>query len=241
MKNWKFPAAGLLSVVILAAPFAVQAEMGEKSLANVSQNQQDNLSAAHQLTSILKPLMTIRADFIQQTIDNSGRKLEENTGNMIVKRPNFFRWDVTEPFPQLVVSNGEKVWLYDKDLEQVTIQKLDSQVNVTPALILSGNMEDITKNFTVSDSESDDQLMFTLNPKRNESMFETLQLTFIAAQPGKKKSEEKDWQLTRMLLTDSLGARTKIEFASLKFNEALLDKTFELYIPPGVDVIGDGQ
>ncbi len=217
----------VLSISLLTSPvYGENAQDNKTKAVDVSVQEQQ---AASQLSRLLNPLHYIQAGFSQHTLEASGKRIQESEGVMTVQRPNLFRWEVKKPFPQVVVSNGQKVWLYDMDLEQVTIQKLDARTNTTPALILSGETADLTRNFRVTESASNGKSLFTLTPKGQDALFENLQLSF------------KGKTLREMMLTDALGAKTRIEFSDLSSSNKrkLAEKDFELYIPPGVDVIDD--
>jgi outer membrane lipoprotein carrier protein len=133
--------------------------------------------------------------------------------------------DVPEFYVALLVSNGEKVWLYDPDLEQVTIQTLDQRLTHTPALLLSGDVSKISENFAISHSESGTVVDFILKPKSKDSLFDSLRLSF------------RNKVLNDMQLIDSIGQRTNILFLGVKMNEALDDGLFTFDIPQGADVI----
>ena len=187
--------------------------------------------AVNQLTRLLSPLHYVKADFSQYTQESRSKRIQKLEGVMTVQRPDLFRWEVKKPFSQIVVSNGHKVWLYDADLEQVTIQKLDAGTNTTPALVLSGKAEDLSRNFRVTESVVNGMAIFTLTPKGQDALFESMQLSF------------KGKTLREIALIDALGARTRIAFSNLSVSSKrkLAEKDFELYIPPGVDVIDNGS
>jgi len=92
----------------------------------------DDEVAVQRLTELLNQAQTINARFSQLTLDGSGTQLQETAGQLALKRPGLFRWHTDAPMEQLLVSNGEKVWLYDPDLQQVTIQTLDQRLTHTP-------------------------------------------------------------------------------------------------------------
>src|SRR5262245_30958888 len=97
-------------------------------------------AATQRLSELLSKAQTMTARFSQLTLDGSGTRLQETSGQLSLKRPGLFRWHTDAPQEQLLISNGEKVWLFDPDLEQVTIQKLDQRLTQTPALLLSGDL-----------------------------------------------------------------------------------------------------
>lgn len=185
----------------------------------------DETVAVQKLTQLLNQAQTITARFSQLTLDGSGTQLQETAGQLALKRPGLFRWHTDEPMEQLLVSNGEKVWLYDPDLEQVTIQTLDQRLTHTPALLLSGDVSKISENFEISHKEGGNVIDFILKPKSKDSLFDSLRLSFRGG------------VLNDMQLIDSIGQRTNILFLNVKMNEALDDKQFSFDIPEGADVI----
>ena len=185
----------------------------------------DETVAVQKLTQLLNQAQTITARFSQLTLDGGGTQLQETAGQLALKRPELFRWHTDEPMEQLLVSNGEKVWLYDPDLEQVTIQTLDQRLTHTPALLLSGDVSKISENFEISHKEGGNVIDFILKPKSKDSLFDSLRLSF------------RDSVLNDMQLIDSIGQRTNILFLNVKMNEPLDDKQFSFDIPAGADVI----
>ncbi len=185
----------------------------------------DDEAAVQKLTQLLNQAQTITARFSQLTLDGGGTQLQETAGELALKRPGLFRWHTDEPQEQLLVSNGEKVWLYDPDLQQVTIQKLDQRLTHTPALLLSGDVSEIRQNFDISFKEAGDVVDFTLKPKAKDTLFDSLRLSF-------RKGVINDMQLI-----DSVGQRTNILFLSVKMNPVVDAKQFTFEVPAGADVI----
>ncbi|GHC31388.1 outer membrane lipoprotein chaperone LolA [Aidingimonas halophila] len=184
---------------------------------------------ADRLTDLLEPLETYRADFEQQILDGGGERLQEAQGRMWLSRPGLFRWEVDAPYQQEVVSDGDEVYLYDPDLEQVTVQSLDRRVTHTPALLLSGSTSDLTESYDVSHREQDGHDVFTLTPRDADTLFEELSMAFD------------DDRLTMLDMTDSTGQRTAIEFSSIEVNADIDDSQFEFDIPDGADVIREDE
>jgi outer membrane lipoprotein carrier protein len=185
----------------------------------------DEDASAQRLTALLSQAQTISARFSQLSLDGSGAQLQETAGQLVLKRPGLFRWHTDAPMEQLLVSNGEKVWLYDPDLEQVTIQTLDKRLTHTPALLLSGDVSEIQENFAISHQEGGNVVDFILKPKSKDTLFDSLRLSFRSG------------VLNDMQLIDSIGQRTNILFLSVKMNEAVDDTLFSFEIPEGADVI----
>ncbi|MGE6792837.1 outer membrane lipoprotein chaperone LolA [Pseudomonas guineae] len=185
----------------------------------------DDEVAVQRLTVLLNQAQTITARFSQLTLDGGGTQLQETSGQLVLKRPGLFRWHTDAPMEQLLVSNGEKVWLYDPDLQQVTIQTLDQRLTHTPALLLSGDVSKIRENFEISHKEGGNVVDFILKPKSKDTLFDSLRLSF------------RNSVLNDMQLIDSIGQRTNILFLNVKMNEPQDNAQFTFEIPAGADVI----
>ncbi|CAK15032.1 outer membrane lipoprotein chaperone LolA [Pseudomonas entomophila] len=177
------------------------------------------------LTQLLEKSQTITARFSQLTLDASGTSLQEANGEMAVKRPGLFYWHTDAPQEQVVVSDGQKVTLWDPDLEQATIKKLDVRLSQTPALLLSGDVSKISQSFDISSKEQGEVTDFTLKPKTKDTLFDSLRVSF-------RKGLINDMQLV-----DSVGQRTNILFNGVKANEAIPASKFKFDVPKGADVI----
>lgn len=102
-----------------------------------------------ELTQLLKNMRSIQSDFTQTIVDKKGKIIQKSTGHMDLVRPNQFRWNVQRPNQQLIITNGKRLWVYDPDLEQVTIRKLSTAAGETPAMLLSNEDLSLGKEFTV--------------------------------------------------------------------------------------------
>ncbi|AEA84208.1 outer membrane lipoprotein carrier protein LolA [Stutzerimonas stutzeri] len=187
----------------------------------------DQAASTKRLTGLLNQAETLTGRFSQLSLDGSGTQLQETSGELALKRPGQFRWHTDAPMEQLLVSNGKKVWLYDPDLEQVTIQELDQRLTHTPALLLSGDVSTISENFEVSHKEAGDVVDFTLKPKAKDTLFDNLRLSFRGG------------VINDMQLIDSVGQRTNILFMGVKMNQPLKADLFTFEIPDGADVIAE--
>jgi len=182
-------------------------------------------TAAQSLSEQLGRQTNIEADFVQYVLDASGSRLQETHGHMVLAQPNQFWWQTADPFAQLIVSNGKRLWIYDKDLEQVTVQSLDQRTTSTPALLLSGNSTDIGDEFTVVMKRTDNGLvLYRLTPKDPESLYQTLRLNF------------KNNQLIEMQLEDSMYQKTSLIFSNMVFNPKIEGGLFEFVVPENIDV-----
>lgn len=183
--------------------------------------------AAERLNTLLSRANTMSADFSQMTLSSNGANLQQATGKLVLQRPGMFRWHTDAPAEQLLVSDGEQIWLYDPDLEQVTIQKMDKRLTHTPALLLSGDVSQLEENFDLAVVESGNIAEFMLTPKVNDTLFDSLRLSFL------------DGKINDMQLSDAVGQRTNILFQDVRLNEGVQQDQFTFDIPPGVDVISE--
>ncbi|SHF02690.1 outer membrane lipoprotein carrier protein [Modicisalibacter ilicicola DSM 19980] len=185
--------------------------------------------AASRLTQLLEPLETYSADFEQQILDSGGARLQSASGTMWLSRPGKFRWEVDEPYEQVVVSDGDQVYLYDPDLAQVTVQPLDTRVTHTPALLLSGSADALAESYEVTRRQQGTRETFRLTPKSPDTLFEQLQLVFDSE------------QLAGLRMDDSTGQQTAIGFDAIEHNRQIDPAKFEFEIPDDVDVIRESR
>jgi outer membrane lipoprotein carrier protein len=179
------------------------------------------------LKNFFQGTTAMRARFQQTVVDNLGRKVQEVTGSMQLQRPGKFRWDYDKPYVQLIVGDGKKVWLYDPDLNQVTVRPLDKVLGSSPAALLAGN-KDIDKTFDLRNvGQQGDLNWVEAVPKEKESGFEKVVLGF------------KGNMLHEMEMRDSFGQITVIEFSKQEVNPKLNDKSFRFAPPAGADVLSE--
>lgn len=180
----------------------------------------------NQLSALLKQLNNVSGAFVQHTFDGKGDLLQTQKGTLAIRFPNQFRWKSEEPYAQLLVSNGNKLWQYDEDLEQVTVQKLDQRITATPALLLSGSHGEIEKEYDIYSELLQSEQHFVLIPKSQAALFDRLRLEF----DGDKK-------LVRMVIKDEVGQKTVIRLLDMTNDSSLSSSSFEFEIPEGTDVI----
>ena len=170
-------------------------------------------------------LDAVRADFVQELIDRDGKTSDRAVGTLYLKKPGRFRWDYTQP-QQLIVSDGETLWLYDPELEQATVRKVKDTLSQTPAMLLSGEAK-VSDGYVVSAAGSAGGLDWVrLVPRKAEADFRELRLGFAAG------------TLKRMEFADKLNQLTRVELSHIERNAHLADSLFQFVAPPGVDVIG---
>jgi outer membrane lipoprotein carrier protein len=187
-------------------------------------------SASDRLTDFFKNVQSLRAEFQQVVTDPRGKIIQDAHGTFLMQRPNKFRWNYQKPYEQTIVADGARLWVYDKDLEQVTVKKLDEALGNTPALLLSG-AQPLTENFHIAElTDRKDGLQWTtLTPKNDEANFKQVRLAF-----GKQSLEV-------MELVDSFEQTTQLRFSSVKSNVKFTASEFQFTPPKGVDVVGEGK
>jgi outer membrane lipoprotein carrier protein len=178
----------------------------------------------------MRSVKTLSADFVQVVRGRSGEITNRATGTLALSRPDRFRWDYQTPNVQVIVADGRKLWLYDADLEQVTVRPLQAGLGSTPAMLLSGAGA-VGDSFTAGPVERDGEWTWCrLVPKDRNSDFERVGLGFDA-----------HGGLVAMQLVDKLGQSTELVFAGVKVNAKLDDGSFVFVPPKGADVIGDAS
>ncbi|MBI3187306.1 MAG: outer membrane lipoprotein chaperone LolA, partial [Gammaproteobacteria bacterium] len=178
------------------------------------------------LDAFLTNTQTIEARFQQKLLDNKGILLQQSAGKFTLKRPGRFIWDYVLPYPQKIISNGKKIWVFDSELEQVTIKQYSEMLSGAPVALLDQRKR-ITDDFVVTDAGNvQNQDWVKLTPVRKES-------EFLEIYVGMSKNN-----LKSMRLIDSFGQSTTIEFEQMQTNVPLDDAVFEFKPPKGVDVVG---
>lgn len=184
--------------------------------------------ARDQLTTFTKGLKGLDAHFEQRVFDTKGAERERSAGTVQLLAPRQFRWEYRTPSPQLILADGRQIWIYDPDLEQVTVRSQGLEEQSSPLTILIDPGE-IDRQFTVSEAGKANGLDWLLLVPKNpdEAPFEKARLGFSAK------------GLVRMELNDSLGQRTVIGFSPWRRNPVFAKDLFTFTAPPGVDVVGD--
>lgn len=180
----------------------------------------------------LERIHSFSASFIQLTQDGLGTTLQKVEGFMQVAKPGKLRWQTRGVYEQLVISDGQSLWIYDADLEQVSIKDMDNRLSETPALLLSGDISAIDNDFIITQIPSDHLLLFLLKPRDSSQLFDSLELSF--------NKLDNFQPLTKMVIRDASGQITDISFSDVRHNPKLKQNLFTFEIPQGVDVI-DGR
>ena len=182
---------------------------------------------AERVRAFIEGTQSAQARFTQVVFDRKGRRVQEASGTMQFARPGRFRWEYEKPYSQLLVGDGQQIFIHDRDLNQVTVRRLDRAITGTPAALLAGSNE-IETAFTFTAQGVQDGLdWLEAVPRGAESTFSSVRLGFVQN------------VLAAMELTDALGGRTLIRFTDLQRNPNLAPALFRFTPPKGADVLED--
>lgn len=184
-------------------------------------------SATEQLNAFVTEVTVFQAKFEQTVLDSSGALVEQAEGDFMLSRPGKFRWNYDSPYPQQIVADGQRIWFYDEDLEQITVQSQDETLLDTPAGLLSGRTLPEAE-YTLTNLNSNDGLAWVeLTPKQEEANYQSIRLAFNAT------------GLQQMVMVDAFDQHTRLRFSEVKINPILADDIFIFTPPDGVDVVGE--
>lgn len=179
------------------------------------------------LKGLLQQTTSGKARFAQIVVDKNLKELQKATGTMQFVRPGRFRWEYDKPYEQTIVGDGAKLWIYDKDLNQVTVRKLDKALGGSPAALLAGSNE-IEKVYTLTNLGPQEGLdWLEAVPKSKDNTFERIRLGFSVS------------GLEAMELRDQFAQTTVIKFAGIERNPKIAPEVFRFTPPKGADVITD--
>lgn len=211
--------APLATTTVFAAPVAATEQQATANLIKQLSNIRSLTANFEQTTKITNPKGTQKKGLTAQHMNQSFK------GVMKVERPGKFYWETTAPSKQTIATTGKTVWIYDPDLQQAVRQSLDEQVSNTPALLLSGNTQQIMSAYRVTQPNKG-KTYYTLYPKAKDGVFESLTISF-----GVNKAP------SLMILQDTLGQTTSIKFNNVKVNPNIPASTFNFTPPKGTDII----
>jgi len=196
----------LVAAALLGVPLAAQAD------------------ALADLQAFVRDARTGSAEFTQTVTTPDGSRRRTSSGTFEFSRPNRFRFSYTAPFEQLIVADGQRLWVYDPDLNQVISRKQSSALSATPAALLAGAQ--IERDFKLSAEPARDGLEWVKAvPKQADGGFESLRIGF------------RNGELAAVDITDSLGQRSLLQFRDLKLNRPLPADRWVFAVPKGADVI----
>ena len=184
-------------------------------------------AAIDRFKSFVRGTQSARGEFEQKVHDRGGRLTQESKGSFVFQRPGLFRWVYAKPVDQVIVGDGERVWIHDRDLNQVTVRKLSRALGSTPAALLAGSA-DVEKAFDMADAGSKDGIEWLeAKPREAEAGFARVRMGFDAN------------GLRAMELFDHFGQTTQLRFLNLVRNPKVDPAEFRFQPPKGADVLGD--
>jgi outer membrane lipoprotein carrier protein len=176
------------------------------------------------LRAFVRDVKSGHAAFTQTVTSPDGAKKKTSSGSFDFARPNRFRFAYAKPFEQTIVGDGEKVWIYDADLNQVSVRKLGQALGATPAALLAGGS--LERDFDLSNLPAQGGLDWAeARPKAKDGAFQSVRVGFR----GK--------ELTALEIVDSFGQKSLLQFNGFAANGAIAAETFRFTAPAGADVI----
>jgi len=183
--------------------------------------------ARARLDAFAQDLHSVSATFEQRVVNANGGAGKTTKGTLALKAPRQFRWETTAPYKQLIVADGEKVWIYDEDLEQVSVRAQGTEEAHSPLTVLT-DLSQLDRDFTASEQGEHDGLTWLrLKSKDKDPQFAHADLGFDTS------------GLERMRFEDTIGDKTEIRFSGWRRNPQLPADAFRFIPPKGVDIVGD--
>ncbi|MEO7433839.1 MAG: outer membrane lipoprotein chaperone LolA [Dokdonella sp.] len=184
-------------------------------------------TARQRMEAFSHALKSVSASFHQSVTDANGHRGDESQGTLALEAPRQFRWETMQPYEQTIVADGSRVWVYEPDLEQVSVRSQNNEEAHSPLTVLT-DLTQLDTQFTTSEGGSHDDLVWLkLTSKAKDPQFDYAELGFDGS------------SLQRMRFKDQLGNTTDIRFADWKRNPGFAAGTFTFTPPKGVDVVGD--
>lgn len=184
-------------------------------------------SSQDSLENHLQGYKNLSGQFTQIISSENSSHSQSSTGEFWIKKPNQFRWHYSTPYIQQIISNGESLWVYDEDLEQVSIKDASQSINSSPLAIILGSAK-LDKLFNITQlGDNDDLQWLSLTPLEESSGFEFINVGF------------KNGLLTRMVLQDNFGQTTRLLFTDVSVQMPIANDKFEFIVPEGADVFDE--
>lgn len=180
-------------------------------------------------TSLNKSLASFdgfQASFVQQTFDSQGQSVQSITGHITLQKPDRFFWQSDEPYAQQLVSNGQLIWHYDADLEQVVVQEYAEQLDKAPMLLVLRDASRLADSYRVTQQEAaQGRVRFVLQAIDSQSPLSRVELVFAGE------------QLVELQFVDQLQQKTLVQFAAIVINPVIDAALFDFQLPDGADVL----
>ena len=181
-------------------------------------------SPIESLARLLEPYRTFSADFQQSTLDSKGASITEMTGALAIASETIFYWKTNPPFSQVIVADGEVLWVFDEDLYQVQVRPLDYTMTASPAAILSGDLDVLGSRFQVTEERTGTIAVYALEPRATDEVTRQIVLRFDGA------------RLLDLSIEDALGNRSLVSLTEVKYGKPS-SALFKFIPPEGADVI----
>jgi len=212
---------GYMRILLILTIFSLSAGavMAQQDAANA------DIDAANALAAILQETHTLQAQVEVLTLDQDGREIQESVARLIMEKPNRVSWEIVSPYQELMLTDGTRIWRYEHDLEQVSIDPFNNDISRTPVLLLNGEAAAIADSYNIASASMDygSVKRFILTPKASDSLFERLSLSFAGN------------TLTEMQFEDSLGQKTSLTFSNVRANDSIDPAVFIFQMPTDVD------
>ena len=181
-------------------------------------------SPIESLARLLEPYRTFSAEFQQSTLDSKGMSITEMTGTLAIASESIFYWETNPPFSQVIVADGEVLWVFDKDLYQVQVRPLEDTLTASPAVILSGDLDVLGSRFQITEERSGTIAIYALQPRATDEVTRQIVLRFDGT------------RLLDLSIEDALGNRSLVSLTEVKYGKPA-DALFKFKPPDGADVI----
>jgi len=185
-------------------------------------------AARADLQTLLSDMQSYSASFSQTIMGGRNEILQRSDGYVRISTPGRFKWVVNDPYPQTLVTVGDKLYLYDPDLEQLSVEPLAAAIAGTPALILTGGVTDLQSMFEISEYHDGENRAYSMFPKAEDALFAQIRLRFDAAE-----------QLSHLEIEDHLGQVTLVAFSEVVQNQPVDSGEFEFAVPEGTEIVGE--
>ncbi len=180
--------------------------------------------AVDALRDFARDVKSGKANFTQTVTSPDGKRKKLSSGSFEFQRPNQFRFAYAKPFEQVIVADGQKVWIFDADLNQASSRKLADALGATPAALLAGS--NVERDFALKAAPSEGGLDWVqASPKQAESTIQSLKLGF------------KGKELAAMEIVDGFGQRSRLDFSAVQANVPVAAERFQFKLPAGADLI----
>lgn len=181
-------------------------------------------ASAGQLEQFSADLQSLEAEFTQQVFDDAGRLLEESRGTFSLRAPKYLSWQYRQPYEQLIVADGHRVWLYDVDLEQITVKAQDTAAASSPLYLLA-DYEALQHHYQINEQREGSRTVVSLLPQDDQAQFERIDFIFD------------NGHLQGLHIADAVGQDTVMTFHGLQINQEMPMERFRFVPPAGIDII----